>query len=206
MTDKKLLEELLKNPFLLAPMAGVTGFSFRSFMKEMGCGIVTTELISAKSLQLNNERSKKLMHFCEHKRPVGVQLFGEELESLSDAARVVEQSGADFIDLNCGCPVSKIVKKGAGSAVLKDLKFLAKILQTLKKAVSIPVSIKVRTGWDEHSRNSMEVAHIAHEEGIIWLSIHGRTRTQAYSGQGGLGLHYRGETEAVKFLLLVMEI
>ena len=183
MTDKKLLTELFKNPFLLAPMAGVTDSPFRSFMREMDCGIVTTELISAKSLQLNNEKSKKLMHFHEGQKPVGVQLFGEELESLSYAASVVEQAGADFIDLNCGCPVPKIVKKGAGSAVLKNLKFLVKILQTLKKAVSIPVSLKVRTGWDEQSRNSIEVAHIAHEEGIVWLSIHGRTRAQAYSGQ-----------------------
>lgn len=183
MTDKKLLTELFKNPFLLAPMAGVTDSPFRSFMKEMGCGIVTTELISAKSLQLNNEKSKKLMHFSEDQKPVGVQLFGEELESLAYAASVAEQTGADFIDLNCGCPVPKIVKKGAGSAVLKDLKFLTAIMQTLKKAVSIPVSVKVRTGWDEHSRNSIEVARIAHEEGIIWLSIHGRTRAQAYTGQ-----------------------
>ncbi len=183
MIKMELLKELFKYPFLLAPMAGVTDSPFRSFMKEMGCGIVTTELISAKSLQANNEKSKKLMHFCEHQKPVGVQLFGEELEPLSYAASVAEQAGADFIDLNCGCPVSKIVKKGAGSAVLKDLKFLAKILQTLKKAVSIPVSVKVRTGWDEHTRNSIEVAHIAYQEGIVWLSIHGRTRAQAYSGQ-----------------------
>ena len=179
----ELLKELFKNPFLLAPMAGVTDSPFRSFMKEMGCGIVTTELISSKSLQLKNEKSKKLMHFNKDQKPVGVQLFGEELEALAYAANVAEQAGADFIDLNCGCPVPKIVKKGAGSAVLKDLKFLTAIMQTLKKAVSIPVSIKVRTGWDEHSRNSIEVARMAYEEGIIWLSIHGRTRAQAYTGQ-----------------------
>ena len=179
---KDLLKELRVNPFLLAPMAGITDHPFRSFMREMGCGLVTTELISAKSLQTGNEKSHKLMSFDKSQRPIGIQIFGEELSSLSEAAKIVEQSGANFIDLNFGCPVSKIVKKGAGSAVLKDLVFLRKILQAVKKAVSIPVSIKVRTGWDHHSRNTPEIANIAYNEGIIWLTIHGRTRAQAYSG------------------------
>jgi len=170
------------NPFFLAPMAGVTDSPFRSLMREMGCGVITTELVSAKSLQLGNEKSQKLMSWTEDQRPVGVQIFGEDLEALSVAAQIVEQSGADFIDLNFGCPVSKVVKKGAGSAVLKDLLFLRKMLQAVKKNVSIPVSIKVRTGWDIHSRNTHEVAKIAHEEGIIWMAVHGRTRAQAYSG------------------------
>ena len=182
-TKENLLKELSKNPFLLAPMAGVTDFPFRFFMREMGCGIITTELVSAKSLQIGNERSNKLMSFNEKQRPVGVQIFGEELAALGEAAQIVEQSGADFIDLNFGCPVPKIVKKGAGSAVLKDLVFLRKILKTVKQSVSIPVSIKVRTGWDHHSRNTHEIVKIAHDEGIIWLTIHGRTRSQAYSGQ-----------------------
>ena len=183
MTEQNLLKELNNNPFLLAPMAGVTDFPFRSFMREMGCGIITTELVSAKSLQIGNERSNKLMSFNEKQKPVGVQIFGEELAALGEAAQIVEQSGADFIDLNFGCPVPKIVKKGAGSAVLKDLVFLRKILKTVKQSVSIPVSVKVRTGWDHHSRNTHEIVKIAHDEGITWLTIHGRTRSQAYSGQ-----------------------
>ena len=183
MKTENLLKELKKNPVLLAPMAGITDFPFRSFMKEMGCGIVTTELISAKSLQLKNERSYKLMSFNENQRPVGVQIFGEELEALAAAAQIVEQSGADFVDLNFGCPVPKIVKKGAGSAVLKNLCFLQKILKTVKKSISIPLSIKVRTGWDQSSRNTHEIAKIAYDEGVIWLTIHGRTRAQAYSGR-----------------------
>ena len=183
MKENQLLKELNENPFLLAPMAGITDYPFRSFMKEMGCGLVTTELISAKSLQENNPKSYKLMSFHEEQRPVGIQVFGEDLTALGEAAQIVEQLGADFIDLNFGCPVPKIVKKGAGSAVLKDLTFLAKILKTVKQAVSIPVSIKVRTGWDQQSRNTKEIAHIAYNEGIIWLTIHGRTRAQAYSGQ-----------------------
>ena len=183
MSEENLLKELRKNPFLLAPMAGITDCPFRSFMKQMGCGIVTTELISAKSLQMGSEKSKKLMSFNDTQRPIGVQIFGEDLEALTGAAQIVEQSGVDFVDLNFGCPVPKVVKKGAGSAVLKDLSFFRKILQVVKEAVSIPVSIKVRTGWDQYSRNSHEVAKIAYDEGIVWLSIHGRTRAEAYSGQ-----------------------
>ena len=182
MSKENLLKELKQNPFSLAPMAGITDCPFRSFMKEMGCGIVATELVSAKSLQLKNPKSHTLMRFTEDQRPVGVQIFGEELSALENAAQIVEQAGADFVDLNFGCPVTKIIKKGAGSAVLKDLGFLRKILKTVKKAVSLPVSIKVRTGWDKNSRNSFEVARIAKEEGIIWLAIHGRTRSEGYSG------------------------
>ena len=183
MTSEKLLKELEKNPFLLAPMAGITDQPFRSFMREMGAGILTTELVSAKSLQMENKRSQKLMSFSKSHHPVGVQIFGEELEALAEGARIVEQSGADFIDLNFGCPVQKIVRKGAGSACLKDLNFLRQVLRSVRKACQIPISIKVRTGWDQHSRNTHEVCKIAHEEGMIWISIHGRTRAQAYSGK-----------------------
>ena len=182
MKKEILLKHLHTKPFFLAPMAGITDSPFRSFMKEMGCGIVTTELVSAKSLQIGNKMSERLMAFDDLQRPVGVQIFGEELTALSDGAKIAEQTGADFIDLNFGCPVTKIIKKGAGSAALKDLPFLRKILQAVKKSISIPLSIKVRTGWDQHSRNTEEVTKIAHEEGIIWITIHGRTRTQAYSG------------------------
>jgi nifR3 family TIM-barrel protein len=123
------------------------------------------------------------MRFESGQHPVGIQLFGEDLEALSFAAKEVEAMGADFVDLNFGCPVPKVVKKGAGSAVLKDLIFLRDILRTVKGAVGIPVTIKVRTGWDSESRNTHEVAKIAYDEGITWVAIHGRTRAQGYSGQ-----------------------
>ena len=183
MNTKELLKMMRDNPFFLAPMAGITDLPFRSFMKEMGCGLITTELVSAKSLEAGNEMSKRLMAFTEDQRPVGVQIFGEDLKALHTGSQIVEQAGADFLDLNFGCPVTKIVKKGAGSAVLKDLAFLRQILKTVRKAVSLPVSIKVRTGWDSHSRNTPEVAEIAHDEGIAWITVHGRTRKEAYSGQ-----------------------
>ena len=183
MNTESLLKFLKKNPFLLAPMAGITDSPFRSFMKEMSCGLIATELVSAKSLELGNKKSFTLMSFTPEQRPVGVQIFGEELESLRTASKIVEQKGADFVDLNFGCPVPKIVKKGAGSAILKDLKMLRKVLNTVKSSVSIPVSIKVRTGWDMQNRNTEEVSKIAYDEGIIWLTVHGRTRSQAFSGK-----------------------
>ena len=172
-----------RNPFFLAPMAGVTDQPFRSFMREMGCGVMTSELVSARALQENNRRSLQLMEFDESHRPYGIQIFGEDPNIIGEGAKRVEEFGADFIDLNLGCPVNKIVKKGAGSALLKDLKKLAKVLKILKNSVQIPVSLKVRTGWDEKSLNADQVAHIAFEEGFEWMSLHGRTRSQAYSGK-----------------------
>lgn len=180
--DMDLVNELKKNPFLLAPMAGITDRAFRSFMREMGCGAVITELVSANGLKYSSEKTKRIMQFDECQHPVGIQIFGEDLESLGEAAKVCEDMGADFVDLNFGCPVPKVVKKGAGSAVLKDLVRLRDVLRATKSAVSIPVTIKVRTGWDEHSKNSPEVAQVAYDEGITWMAIHGRTRSQGYSG------------------------
>ena len=172
-----------ENPFFLAPMAGVTDQPFRSFMREMGCGVMTSELVSARALQENNKRSLQLMQFEESQRPYGIQIFAEDPLIIGEGAKRAEEFGADFIDLNLGCPVNKIVKKGAGSALLKDLKKLVKVLNVLKSSVKIPVSLKVRTGWDEKSLNADQVAHIAYQEGFEWMSIHGRTRAQAYSGK-----------------------
>ncbi len=164
-------------------MAGITDRPFRSFMREMGAGVVVTELVSATGLRYSSERTKKLMEFAPDQHPVGVQIFGESLEDLDYAAKYVEQMGADFVDLNFGCPVPKVVKKGGGAAILKDPLRLRLVLRTVKAAVRIPVTIKVRTGWDADSRNSVEVAQIAADEGILWMAIHGRTRAQAYTGQ-----------------------
>jgi tRNA-dihydrouridine synthase B len=178
-----ILEELQTNPFVLAPMAGITDRAFRSFMRAMGCGPVVTELVSATGLRYASDKTRRLMEFGPDQHPVGVQIFGENLGDLAVAAKEIEQMGADFVDLNFGCPVPKVVKKGAGAAVLKDPVFLGQILKTVKGAVSIPVTIKVRTGWDEGSRNATEVASIAANEGIAWMAIHGRTRAQGYSGE-----------------------
>lgn len=177
-----LLEHLKNNPFVLAPMAGITDKAFRSFMRKMGTGIVVTELVSATGLRHASAKTRRLMEFDQGQRPVGVQIFGYSMEDLDYAAREVEQMGADFVDLNFGCPVPKVVKKGAGSAILKDPVRLREVLRTVKSAVSIPVTIKVRTGWDSTTRNSMEVSQIAYDEGMTWMAMHGRTRAQGYSG------------------------
>src|SRR5690349_19918640 len=116
-----LLEALKQNPFVLAPMAGITDHAFRTFMKARGAGIVVTELISATGIEYKSDRTLKLMSFDETQRPVGIQLFGEDPEIMANAAQFAEEKGADFIDLNFGCPVPKVTKKGAGSAILKDL-------------------------------------------------------------------------------------
>lgn len=181
-TESELLANLRANPFVLAPMAGITDSCFRSFMRELGCGVVITELVSAHGIEYKSQRTLDLMAFEGVQRPVGVQLFGETPEVLAAAARVVEESGADFVDLNFGCPVPKVVKKGAGSAILKDLPQVARVFRAVRAATSLPVTVKIRTGWDEPSRNAVDVAQIAFDEGLTWVAIHGRTRAAGYSG------------------------
>lgn len=182
MRETLLLSQLRSNPFVLAPMAGITDRPFRSFMRELGCGVVVSELVSATGLKYSSEKTKKLMEFEASQHPVGIQLFGENFDHLTEAAQIVEQTGADFVDLNFGCPVPKVVNKGAGSACLKDLVRLRDVIRAAKKGISIPLTIKVRTGWDQNSRNTLEVAQVAADEGVTWVAIHGRTRAAAYSG------------------------
>lgn len=182
MTETQLLSHLRENPFVLAPMAGITDRPFRSFMREMGCGVVVSELVSATGLKFSSAKTIKLMEFESSQHPVGIQLFGENLDHLRDAAQIVEQTGADFVDLNFGCPVPKVVNKGAGSACLKDLTRLRDVVRAAKSGIKIPLTIKIRTGWDHNSRNSPEVTQVAYDEGVTWVAIHGRTRAAAYSG------------------------
>lgn len=176
------LEALRKNPFVLAPMAGITDYVFRGFMRKLDSSVVVSELVSATGIEYESQRTFELMNFDESQRPVAIQLFGEDPDIVARAAQVVEDKGADFVDLNFGCPVPKVVKKGAGSAMLKDPVALQKMLSTVVKAVKIPVTIKIRTGWDSTSRNAAEVCNIAYNEGITWVGIHGRTRAQGYEG------------------------
>ncbi len=163
-------------------MAGITDHPFRTLMKTLGSSVVVSELISANGIEYENEKTLEMMGFDEIQRPVAIQLFGEEPEVLARAAQVVESKNVDFIDINFGCPVPKVTKKGGGSAVLKDLTKLTQIVRAVVKAIKIPVTIKIRTGWDHLSRNSVEVCHIAYNEGVTWVSIHGRTRSQNYEG------------------------
>lgn len=173
---------LQMNPFVLAPMAGITDLCFRTFMRELGAGVVITELVSAHGIEHKSHRTIQLMGYEEVQRPVGIQLFGETPEILALGAKVVEDHGADFVDLNFGCPVPKVVKKGAGSAILKDLPQVERVFRAVKAATKLPVTVKIRTGWDAESRNAEKIAEIAYNEGLSWVAIHGRTRAAGYSG------------------------
>lgn len=166
----------------MAPMAGITDTVFRTLIREMGAQVVISELISAEGLVRGGAKTRELMAFGEAERPVGIQLFGHDVTTLKEAAKRVQGEGADFVDINFGCPVKKVVCDGAGAAWLKDPIALGKLLSEVKSQLRIPLTIKVRTGWDEASRNVAEVVRIAYESGVAWVAIHGRTRAQGYSG------------------------
>lgn len=163
-------------------MAGITNSPFRRLMRRKQSSLVISELVSANGIEYASARTLELLKFHEEERTVGLQIFGEETELLCKAAQLVEKTGADFVDLNLGCPVPKVVKKGAGSAMCRDPISLGKTLEAMVKSVKIPVTIKIRTGWDEHSKNAHEVVKVATEAGVAWVAIHGRTRAQGYSG------------------------
>jgi tRNA-dihydrouridine synthase B len=170
------------HPFLLAPMAGITNSPFRRLMREYGSSVVISELVSANGIEHASQRTYDLMHFTESERPVGLQIFGENVDNLVKACQLVEKMGADFVDLNLGCPVPKVVKNGAGSAMCRNPTELGKILTAMVASVKIPVTIKIRTGWDATIRNANEVVKVASDAGVGWVAIHGRTRAQGYSG------------------------
>lgn len=173
----------LKHPFILAPMAGITNSPFRRLMRRMNTSMVISELVSATGLQYMSQKSMDLLKFHDEERTVGLQIFGDDTDHLVKACQHVEKLGADFVDLNMGCPVPKVVKRGGGAAMCRDLPTLSKTLKAMVESVKIPVSIKIRTGWDENSKNALEVVKVAEDAGIVWVAIHGRTRAQGYSGQ-----------------------
>jgi len=172
----------LEHPFILAPMAGITHSPFRRLMRRLKSSMVISELISANGIEYGGAKTLELLRYHEEERVLGFQIFGEDSERLCQAAQKVEKRGADFVDLNLGCPVPKVVKKGAGSALCRDPASLGRILEKLVKSVKIPVSIKIRAGWDCNSKNASQVVQVAAEAGVQWVAIHGRTRAQGYSG------------------------
>ncbi|MDQ2824152.1 MAG: tRNA dihydrouridine synthase DusB [Verrucomicrobiota bacterium] len=171
-------------PLYLAPMAGVSDKIFRQLCKEHGADVLTTEFVSAEGIFRRNERTREYLDFDEVERPIGVQLFGGNADHMAEAARqVVDWVGPDFIDLNFGCPVNKVVAKNGGSALLKDCPTLASVAAATVRAVApLPVTAKIRIGWDADSINAVRVARILSEQGIAALTVHGRTRAQGYSG------------------------
>jgi tRNA-dihydrouridine synthase B len=173
---------ILDNPSVLAPMAGVTDLAFRLLAKEMGCGLVVSEMVSAKGLLYDNFRTKDLIKIDTRERPTAIQLFGSVPSELAEAARRVAENGADIIDFNMGCPTHKIVKNGEGSALMRSPKLAAQILKEMVAAVDIPVTVKIRAGWDADSINAVEVAQILEQAGASSIAVHGRTREQYYNG------------------------
>ena len=172
---------LLSNPLVLAPLAGISDLAFRLLAKEQGCGLVYTEMISAEGLVRNRKAVGGLMKSCPEERPLGVQIFGSNPQSMAAAAKIVEECGAEVVDLNMGCPVRKVVSGGSGAALLKEPKKAGEIMEEVRKAVSIPLTVKIRTGWDEKNLNFLEVGRIAQECGVDALTLHGRTRRQGYA-------------------------
>lgn len=171
----------LENNILLAPMAGITDLPFRLICKEFGPGLVYTEMISSKGLFYNDEKTKLLLDMKGEKRPVAVQIFGSDIESMKYAAEYISQY-ADIIDINMGCPAPKVVKNGDGSRLLLDLELAGKIAKEVVKSAKVPVTIKMRIGWDNENIVAFEAAKIFEQAGISAITVHGRTRNEFYSG------------------------
>lgn len=173
---------IFKDKLILAPMAGVCDLPFRLLCKEKGCDILYTEMISAKGLYYNNKNTGPLLMTTEKEKPIGVQLFGSDPELLADMANKIEDRGFAFVDVNMGCPVPKIVNNGEGSALMKDPKLIGDIVSAMVKKCRLPITIKIRSGFDEEHINAPEIAHIAEVSGASAIAVHGRTRSQYYSG------------------------
>lgn len=171
-------------PLYLAPMAGVTDVVFRSLCKELGADVMVTEFVSAEGIIRRDDRTRKYTEFSDEQRPVGVQLFGANGQNMAEAAKkIIDWKRPDFIDINFGCPVKKVVSKNGGSSLLRDCPILAEIAGTIARAVSVPVTAKIRIGWDANSVNALEIVKTLEGEGIQAIAVHGRTRAQGYTGE-----------------------
>ena len=174
----------LKGNLCLAPMAGVSDFAFRGVCRALGAALTTTEMVSAKALVYRDEKTKELLYIPEGEHPCAAQIFGHEPEVMAEgAALALEISGADILDINMGCPVGKIVKAGDGSALMKDPELAGRIIEAVVKAVSAPVTVKFRKGWDNGSVNAPAFAKICRQAGASAVAVHGRTRAQLYAGR-----------------------
>lgn len=173
----------IQDKLILAPMAGITDLPFRLLCKEQGCDILYTEMVSAKAMFYKNKNTIPLLALDKREQPIGLQLFGSEPQLMAEMAKQVEAIGFDFIDVNMGCPVPKVFNNGEGSALMKNPKLVGEIVSAMSRAVSVPVTIKIRKGIDEEHVNAVEIARIAEENGAAAVAVHGRTRTQYYAGE-----------------------
>ena len=173
----------LENPYILAPMAGVTDLPFRLLCKEMGAGLICMEMVSAKAISFHNKNTEKLMEIEEKERPVSMQLFGSDPDLIAEMAAQIEERPFDILDLNMGCPVPKVVNNGEGSALMKNPKLAAEIVRKTAKAIQKPLTVKIRKGFDEAHSNAVEMAKYLEDAGAAAIAVHGRTREQYYAGQ-----------------------
>ena len=173
----------IDDPIVLAPMSGVTDMPFRRLVKRAGAGLVVSEMIASRAMVHAARKTMKMATHCADEYPISVQLAGCEPDVMAEAARINEDFGATIIDINMGCPVKKVTNGDAGSALMRDLGLASKLLEVTVKAVSIPVTLKMRTGWDDDTRNAPQLAKIAEDCGIQAIAVHGRTRCQFYKGR-----------------------
>lgn len=173
----------MENPFVLAPMAGVTDLPFRKLCKEQGAGLICTEMVSAKAISFHNKNTEALMEIDPSEHPVSLQLFGSEPDLMAEVAKSIEERPFDILDINMGCPVPKVVNNGEGSALLKEPQLIGKIIRAVSGAVKKPVTAKMRIGFEGYSVDPVEIAKIMEDSGAAAIAVHGRTRQQYYSGQ-----------------------
>lgn len=178
----KIGEIQMKNPFVLAPMAGVTDLPFRKLCKEQGAGLICTEMVSAKAISFHNKNTEALMEMDPSEHPVSLQLFGSEPGLMAEVAKSIEERPFEILDINMGCPVPKVVNNGEGSALLKNPKLIGKIIKAVSGAIRKPVTAKMRIGFEGYPVDPVEIAKIMEDSGAAAIAVHGRTRQQYYSG------------------------
>ena len=173
----------LPSPFAIAPMAGMTDTAFRRLVKRQGgCGLVVTEMVSSEGLVRGIDRTLEYAEYTEEERPISIQIFGGDPEKMAAAAQIVEGMGADIVDVNMGCPVPKIAKHNAGCSLMREPAHAASVIGAMAKAVKIPVTVKMRAGWNDHERNAPTLAKMVEDAGAAAVAVHGRTAAQSYSG------------------------
>lgn len=186
----KIRDVEIENQVVLAPMAGICNSAYRRIIKEMGCGLIYAEMVSDKAICYDNQKTIDMLYMSEEERPITQQIFGSDVDSFVTAAKYIETTmHPDIIDINMGCPVPKIaLRSQAGSALLKNPKKVGEIVKAVVDAVNVPVTVKIRSGWDSNSINAVEIAKICEKNGASAITVHGRTRAQGYSGKADWGI------------------
>jgi tRNA-dihydrouridine synthase B len=193
----KIRDVVIDPPLILAPVAGHTDSIFRQAIKSLGgCGLVVSELVSTEGMTRHQAKTEYLTRFEDAERPISIQIFGSDSARMAESAAMVEAMGADIVDINLGCPVKKVVKQGGGSNLLRELPLLEEIFTAVRKAIKAPLTVKIRSGWDHDSINAVEVLKLAENCGVEALAIHGRTRSDLFSGRADWGIIARVKENA----------